>query len=74
MILISLFFFLFILTAFAEYAEKVIPEDLLEKQDLPRIVIISVSIIGVILLLVNIALVAGCMFKKRAKRMRGLSF
>lgn len=52
--------------------EKVIPEELLEKQDLPRIVIISVSVLGVILLVINIGLVAGCMFKKRAKRIRGL--
>ncbi|CAH1107304.1 unnamed protein product [Psylliodes chrysocephalus] len=50
--------------------EKVIPDDLLEKQDLPRIVIISVSVIGVILLFINIALVTGCMLKRRAKRMR----
>lgn len=52
--------------------EKIIPEDLLEKQDLPRIVIISVTVIGVILLLINIGLVAGCMLKRRAKRIRGL--
>ncbi|XP_030753919.1 nephrin isoform X2 [Sitophilus oryzae] len=50
--------------------EKVLPEDLLEKQDLPRIVIISVSVIGVVLLFINIALVAGCMLKRRAKRIR----
>ncbi|XP_056630856.1 nephrin isoform X1 [Diorhabda sublineata] len=53
-----------------EEAQKVIPEDILEKQDLPRIVIISVSVIGVILLFINIALVTGCMLKRRAKRMR----
>lgn len=48
-----------------------IPEDLLEKQDLPKVVIISVSVIGVVLLLINIGLVAGCIIKKRAKRMKG---
>lgn len=48
-----------------------IPEDLLEKQDLPKVVIISVSITGVILLLINFGLVAVCMLKKRAKRMKG---
>ncbi|KAG5895719.1 hypothetical protein JTB14_025666 [Gonioctena quinquepunctata] len=53
-----------------ENVEKVIPEDLLEKQDLPRIVIISVSVVGIILLFINIGLVAGCMLKRRAKRMR----
>lgn len=51
-----------------------IPEDILEKQDLPKVVIISVSIIGVILLLINIGLVAGCILKKRAKRMKGNFF
>lgn len=57
-----------------DHIETIIPEDLLEKQDLPRIVIISVSVIGVFLLIVNIGLVAGCMLKRRAKRIRGLSF
>lgn len=51
-----------------------IPEDILEKQDLPKVVIISVSVIGVILLLINIGLVAGCILKKRAKRIKGNSF
>nr|CAH7753210.1 unnamed protein product [Callosobruchus chinensis] len=50
--------------------QKAIPEELLERQDLPRIVIISVSIIGVILLFINIGLVAGCVLRRRAKRMR----
>ena len=58
---------------YADTVEKFIPEDLLEKQDLPRIVIISVSVTGVVLLLINVGLVLGCMFKKRAKRMRGWS-
>lgn len=49
-----------------------LPEELLEKQDFPRIVIISVSVIGVILLFINIGLVAGCMLKRRTKRIRGL--
>lgn len=49
-----------------------IPTVIREKQDLPRTVIISISIIGVILLLINIGLVAGCLFKKRAKKLRGL--
>ncbi|KAJ8946977.1 hypothetical protein NQ318_015915 [Aromia moschata] len=49
--------------------EAVIP-DIEQKQDLPRIVIISVSVIGVILLFINIGLVAGCMLKRRAKRIR----
>lgn len=48
-----------------------IPEDILEKQDLPKFVIISVSVVGVILLLINVGLVAGCMLKKRAKRVKG---
>ncbi|XP_044759594.1 nephrin isoform X1 [Coccinella septempunctata] len=47
-----------------------IPTVIREKQDLPRTVIISISIIGVILLLINIGLVAGCLFKKRAKKLR----
>lgn len=50
---------------------KVLPEELLEKQDFPRTVIISVSVIGVILLFINIGLVAGCMLKRRTKRIRG---
>ncbi|KAJ8969698.1 hypothetical protein NQ317_004131 [Molorchus minor] len=49
--------------------EAVIP-DIQQKQDLPRIVIISVSVIGVILLFINIGLVAGCMLKRKAKRIR----
>lgn len=57
---------------YSDHIEKIIPEDLLEKQDLPRIVIISVSVIGVFLLIVNIGLVAGCMLKRRAKRIRGV--
>jgi hypothetical protein len=57
---------------YSDHIEKVIPEDLLEKQDLPRIVIISVSVIGIFLLIINIGLVAGCMLKRRAKRIRGL--
>lgn len=52
--------------------DKVLPEELLEKQDFPRIVIISISVIGVILLFINIGLVAGCMLKRRTKRIRGL--
>ncbi|CAH1372536.1 unnamed protein product [Tenebrio molitor] len=55
---------------YSDHIEKVIPEDLLEKQDLPRIVIISVSVIGIFLLIINIGLVAGCMLKRRAKRIR----
>ncbi|VEN63224.1 unnamed protein product [Callosobruchus maculatus] len=53
-----------------DHVQKAIPEELLERQDLPRIVIISVSIIGVILLFINIGLVAGCVLRRRAKRMR----
>ncbi|XP_023310255.1 nephrin [Anoplophora glabripennis] len=53
-----------------DQGESAIPEDLLEKQDLPRIVIISISVIGVILLFINIGLVAGCMLKRRAKRLK----
>lgn len=56
----------------ADQLGQVTPEDILEKQDLPIIVIISVSVIGVILLVINIILVAGCMLKRRAKRIRGL--
>lgn len=66
--------FVFYSVAYSDHVEKIIPEDLLEKQDLPRIVIISVSILGVILLLINIGLVAGCIFKKRAKRIRGVFY
>lgn len=62
----------FFCLVFGDHVEKIMPEDLLEKQDLPRIVIISVSILGVILLVINIGLVAGCVFKKRAKRIRGV--
>lgn len=50
------------------------PQDMLEKEDLSRIMIISVSVIGVVLLVLNIGLVAGCMLKRRAKRIRGLFF
>lgn len=58
-----------------DQGETTIPEDvLLEKQDLPRIVIISISVIGVILLFINIGLVAGCMLKRRAKRLKGLFY
>lgn len=57
---------------YSDHIEKISPEDILEKQDLPRIVIISVSIFGAILLLINVGLVAGCVFKKRSKRIRGL--
>lgn len=57
-----------------DHGDTAIPEDLLEKQDLPRIVIISISVIGVILLFINIGLVAGCMLKRRAKRLKGLFF
>lgn len=70
--LFILFFCLFVFSI--EYGgeiQKMIPEDLLEKQDLPKVVIISVSVIGVILLLINIGLVAGCILKKRAKRVKG---
>lgn len=66
--------FLFLFTVFSsDHIETIIPEDLLDKQDLPRIVIISVSVIGVFLLIVNIGLVAGCVLKRRAKKIRGLS-
>lgn len=53
--------------------ERVLPQDMAEKEDLPRIMIISVSVIGVVLLVINIGLVAGCMLKRRSKRIRGLS-
>ncbi|XP_050302000.1 nephrin isoform X2 [Anthonomus grandis grandis] len=53
-----------------DHVEQVLPEEMLEKEDLSRVVIISVSVIGVVLLVVNVGLVAGCMLKKRAKRIR----
>ncbi|KAH1018792.1 hypothetical protein HUJ05_006493 [Dendroctonus ponderosae] len=53
-----------------EQVERVLPQDMVEKEDLPRIMIISVSVIGVVLLVINIGLVAGCMLKRRAKRVR----
>lgn len=46
-------------------------EDFPEKQDLPKIVIISVSVIGVALLLVNIGLVLGYIYRKKVKQVRG---
>lgn len=71
---IYLYYFFCLFVFSIEYGgeiQKMIPEDLLEKQDLPKVVIISVSVIGVILLLINIGLVAGCILKKRAKRVKG---
>ncbi|KAG5873298.1 hypothetical protein JTB14_021786 [Gonioctena quinquepunctata] len=50
--------------------EKSISEGLPEKQDLQRRVIISVSVVAVVYLLINIGLVAGCMLKRRANRIR----
>lgn len=64
----------FILAFEGDQVEKVMPQDMLEKEDLSRIMIISVSVIGVVLLVLNIGLVAGCMLKRRAKRIRGLFF
>ena len=54
-----------------DHIDKIVPPDLLDKQDLPRIVIISVSVIGIFFLITNIVLVAGCILKRRAKRIRG---
>ena len=53
-----------------DHIDKIVPPDLLDKQDLPRIVI-SVSVIGILFLIANIVLVAGCILKRRAKRIRG---
>ncbi|KAL1502300.1 hypothetical protein ABEB36_007466 [Hypothenemus hampei] len=53
-----------------DQVEKVLPQDLTEKEDLSRIMIISVSVFGVVLLVLNIGLIAGCMLKRRAKRIR----
>ncbi|KAJ3640499.1 hypothetical protein Zmor_003792 [Zophobas morio] len=52
-----------------DHIDKIVPSDLLDKQDLPRIVI-SVSVIGILFLITNIVLVAGCILKRRAKRIR----
>ena len=53
-----------------DHIDKIVPPDLLDKQDLPRIVI-SVSVIGILFLIANIVLVAGCILRRRAKRIRG---
>ena len=47
-----------------DHIDKIVPPDLLDKQDLPRIVIISVSVIGIFFLITNIVLVAGCILKR----------
>lgn len=68
-----IFFPLFILVASPQIGEmNEIPDVLLEKGDLPKIVIISVSIVGAVILLINIALVICFMYKKRVKRLRGI--
>lgn len=48
-------------------------EDLLEKHDLSQIVTISVCVIAFIVL-INVGMIIGCMFKKRTKRDRGLFY
>lgn len=45
-----------------------LPEELLGKADIPRIIIISVSITGVILLLFNVLLVACFIVRKKNKK------
>lgn len=64
-------YIVFLSLAYGDHLEHIISEDLLEKQDLSQIIIISVSVIAFIIL-INVGLVVGCMFKKRAKRDRGL--
>ena len=47
-----------------------IPEELLGKADIPRIIIISVSITGVILLLFNVLLVVCFILRKKKKKIK----
>lgn len=53
---------------------QMIPDVLLEKQNLPTTLVISVGIVIAVLVVVNIILVVGCVFKKRAKRIKGKTF
>ncbi|PSN48808.1 hypothetical protein C0J52_25084, partial [Blattella germanica] len=48
----------------------VIPDDLLGKGDIPRLVIIGVSITGAMLVLLNVGLVVCFIYRKRNKRLR----
>ncbi|KAK6619129.1 hypothetical protein RUM44_003511 [Polyplax serrata] len=50
--------------------DVMLPEELLGKADIPRIIIISVSITGVILLLFNVLLVACFILRKKNKKVK----
>ena len=61
---IKQFFLFFLLTL-----DVMLPEELLGKADVPRIIIISVSITMAILLIFNISLVACFIFRKKNRKM-----
>jgi amino acid transporter len=50
--------------------QQVIPDILLGKGDIPRLVIIGVSVTGALLVLLNVGLVACFIYRKRKKRLR----
>lgn len=52
------------------FVDIMLPEELLGKADIPRIIIISVSITGVILLLFNVLLVACFILRKKNKKVK----
>lgn len=47
-----------------------IPDILLGKGDIPRLVIIGVSVTGTLLVLLNVGLVACFIYRKRSKRLQ----
>jgi hypothetical protein len=50
--------------------QQVIPDILLGKGDIPRLVIIGVSVTGTLLVLLNVGLVACFIYRKRNKRLQ----
>lgn len=50
--------------------QQVIPDILLGKGDIPRLVIIGVSVTGTLLVLLNVGLVACFIYRKRSKRLQ----
>lgn len=68
---LKILFLFFCIKGLERNLEQVVPDELLDKADFPRLVITCVSIIGVILLFINVVLVACYMFRKRVKRIKG---
>lgn len=69
---ILILFFIFLFLASSEVGElNVVSTEFVETADASKSVVVYVSITGVVLVLINAALVACFVFKRRSRRLKG---